>query len=392
MRIACIEHLYADHGTKRLCFLKISCEDGRVGWSEYSEILGGGGLAGVIAHAAEDLPGADPRDTAGLSQRLAARMRSAAGGLNAQAAAALENACLDLKAKAYGVPVHQLFGGALREQLPVYWSHFGSYRAQQPAPAEHPPLRSLDDLARLARSARDRGFRAIKSNILLFEDGQLRIPMPGFGRAEEGFELEADHGLLHAIVQQLACMRDAAGPGLGIALDMNFNCKPAAVRRIAKALEPFGLAWLETDLPDAAAMAAIRASTSTPLASLETALRRRDALPYLMAGALDYAIVDVMWTGMSEAVRLAALADAFDVNINSQAFSSPLAAVMGAHLCALAPNSHLVEFDVDGLDWMDALFVEPVRIDHGMLRLPERPGWGLEPNESALQRRVVQPS
>ena len=54
--------------------------------------------------------------------------RQAPGGLNQQAMAAIENALLDVKAKALGVPVYELFGGPVRDRLPLYWSHCGSYR------------------------------------------------------------------------------------------------------------------------------------------------------------------------------------------------------------------------------------------------------------------------
>jgi len=389
MRISKIEHLYVDGDVKTLCFLKITADDGRAGWSEYSEILGGAGVSASISRASDGLIGADPRDTARLSQRLLSRMRSAAPGLNAQAAGAIENACLDLKAKSLGVPVHELFGGALRDRLAVYWSHFGTYRAQAGEELLAPALRSLHDLTTLAVQARDRGFQAIKSNVFIFGEGRARIPMPGFGRGDGGPELNLDNRLLGAIVAQVSAMRTAVGPELGIALDLNFNFKPSGVRRIAQALEPFSLAWLEADLPDASSLAAIRRSTRTPIASLETALHRRDALPYLAAGALDYAIVDVMWTGMGEAVRLASLADTFDVNINSHAFSSPLAAVMGAHLCAVTPNFHLLEYDVDAPTWVEGLFQQPLRIENGALLLPEGPGWGLEPDERALRARAL---
>jgi hypothetical protein len=103
------------------------------------------------------------------------------GGLISQAIAALENACLDLKAKDLNVPVHQLFGGALRKRLPIYWSQCGTLRSRFAPVFEAPPLRSLDDIVALGQEARTRGFKALKTNILSFENGTCSNYRPGFG-------------------------------------------------------------------------------------------------------------------------------------------------------------------------------------------------------------------
>ncbi|WP_077033272.1 mandelate racemase/muconate lactonizing enzyme family protein [Pelomonas sp. KK5] len=387
MKIASVEQFHVDGGLKPLGFLKITAACGQAGWSEYSEILGGAGVGAVIARLAEGLVGSDPRDTARLAQRLEAQTRSAAGGLNAQAAAAIENACLDLKARAYGVPVAELFGGAVRDRLACYWSHFGMYRVQGAAALGVPPLRSLDDLAALAGQAASRGFRALKTNVMLFNDGDAppRLYMPGFGRGAGGPGLNLDDALLEAIERQMVALRAAVGPGFGLALDLNCNFRPAGVRRIAQALEPERLMWLETDLPDPAALAMVRQSSCTPIASLETMLQRRGALPYLAAQAVDFAIVDVMWAGMGESVRLAALAGAFDVSINTHVFSSPLATAMAAQLAAVTPNFHLMELDVDVPEPVRRLFRQQLEVVDGQLLVPAGPGWGIAPDEAALR-------
>ncbi|MDH0867348.1 mandelate racemase/muconate lactonizing enzyme family protein [Mitsuaria sp. GD03876] len=390
MKIVQVEQFRAEGGLRPLCFLKVTGDGGLAGWSEYSELLGGAGVGELIARMAAGLVGTDPRDTARLSQRLEAQTRSASGGLNAQAAAAIENACLDLKAKALDVPVHELFGGAVRDRLPAYWSHFGMHRVRAAHQLGREPLRTLDDLAAMLDEARDRGYRTLKTNVMLFGDAAPRLYMPGFGRDAGGPGLNLDGALLQAIAAQMGALRAAAGPAFGLALDLNFNFKPSGVRRIAQALEPMALAWLETDLPDPAALAALRQATRTPIASLETLVHRRQVLPYLTAQAVDYAIVDVMWAGLGEAVRIAALAGAHDVNLNTHVFSSPLATAMAAHLGAIAPNFHLMELDVDTPPWVAAMFHQRLQVVDGELLVPAGPGWGIEPDESALRVHAVE--
>ena len=63
-----------------------------------------------------------------------------------KAIAAVENALLDIKAKSFGVPVSDLFGGKLRDRLPVYWSHCGTTRVRAACLVEKPAVRAYEDL------------------------------------------------------------------------------------------------------------------------------------------------------------------------------------------------------------------------------------------------------
>src|SRR6202008_5049183 len=87
------------------------------------------------------------------------------GGINQQAIAAIENALLDIKGKALGVPVYELFGGPVRERIPVYWSHCGSYRVRNHELVGVNPLRTYDDIAALGAEVKQRGFKALKFKI-----------------------------------------------------------------------------------------------------------------------------------------------------------------------------------------------------------------------------------
>jgi galactonate dehydratase len=118
MRIARIEDLHCDAGWRVFSFLKITTDDGITGWSEYNEGYGSRGLTAVIRALGERLIGQDPRPFERIAATLYAVTRQAPGGINQQAIGAIENALVDIKAKALGVPVHALFGGPVRERLP----------------------------------------------------------------------------------------------------------------------------------------------------------------------------------------------------------------------------------------------------------------------------------
>ena len=169
MKIAKIEDLHCNAGWRDFSFLKITTDDGLVGWSEYNEGYGSAGLTAVIRRMAETLIGQDPRPIERLMTTQYAITRQAPGGMNQQAMAAIENALLDVKAKALGVPVHALFGGPVRDRLPLYWSHCGSYRFRNAEVMGVEPVRSLKDLVTLGKHVRERDFRALKTNIFRFD-------------------------------------------------------------------------------------------------------------------------------------------------------------------------------------------------------------------------------
>lgn len=390
MRIDRIEDLHADGGWTTLSFLKVTASNGQVGWSEYAEGFAPG-LTVLLRQQAKALIGRDPRDLQPLLYELMARARPAAGGLHAQAAAAFENALLDLKARSLGVPVYELFGGAVRRQVPVYASHVGMYRLRCPALFRQTGAfvpQSVDDMGRLGAEVAALGVGALKTNLLGFAgDGTPRIHMPGFARGDAPDPaLNATRSLLDDAAALVRQLQAGAGVGTGVMLDLNFNLKPEGALRLAKALEPLGLEWLEIDGVDPQTLAALRARTSTPIASLEAVYGRAALLPYLEARSLDVVIVDPMWNGLGESIRMAALAESFGLNVASHLFSGTLATAISAHFCAVIPNLRIMEIDVDRVPWHDALFKGRVEISGGCAQVPDGPGWGVEPDEEALRR------
>lgn len=165
MRIAKIEDLHCDAGWRVWSFLKVTTDDGVVGWSEYNESYGSKGLTAVIRKLADPLVGVDPRPVERISAQLYAMTRQAPGGLISQAIAAIENALVDVKARALGISVAELLGGPVRERLRLYWSHCGSYRLKHAAVMGAKPLTGLAGIEELGAEIREKGFSALKTNI-----------------------------------------------------------------------------------------------------------------------------------------------------------------------------------------------------------------------------------
>jgi galactonate dehydratase len=119
VKISSIETLHADGGYRVCSYIKASTDEGIVGWAEYYEGLSGVSVTPLIRDLARTAVGMDPRAVGRLSESLLATTRLSWGGLAHQAVAAIENACLDIAAKALGVPVYALFGGPFRERVPI---------------------------------------------------------------------------------------------------------------------------------------------------------------------------------------------------------------------------------------------------------------------------------
>ena len=99
---------------------------------------------------------------------------------------------------------------------------------------------------------------------------------------------------------------------------------------------------------------------------------------------MDVAIVDVPWNGIMESVKIASMAEAFEMNCAPHNFYGNLCTAHSAHFCAAIPNFRIMEIDIDDVPWKDDV-VSPPDIRDGYLHLGDAPGWGVEVNEDAIR-------
>jgi galactonate dehydratase len=382
VRVASLETLSCDAGWRPWIFLKATTDDGLVGWAEVTDSHGSPrGLAGVVEDLAPLVLGRDPRAAERLYWELYRSTRQSPGSVIAKAIGGIENALLDLKAKALGVPVHELFGGPTRETIPLYWSHCGTTRARAWEVTGTPKLRSYDDVAALGREVVERGYRAFKTNIVVPGD-EPAVLMPGFG--DGGGTLQAQE-IADALVRLLDAFAGGTEGKARPIVDLNFNLEPEGCVRVARALEPYDLLWLEVDLFDTAALAHVRHVAPMPICSGENLYGSRAFRPFLEAAALDVASVDVIWNGFHQAKKVADLAETFEVNCAPHNYYSHLATFIAAQWCAAIPNARILEIDVDDVPWRDSLVTAVPDIADGELRVPGGPGWGVDVVEDVLR-------
>lgn len=385
MKVENIELLACDAGWRNYHFVKLTTDSGIVGWCEFDEGFGAPGVSAVIERMTPRVIGQNAMDHERIYAELYCSTRPGSGSIVALAIAAIENALLDAKAKALGVPVYQLLGGKIRERIRVYWSHCATWRINHPTHYT-PAITDLDGVKAIGREVRERGFTALKTNIFTYDENQSapRGWRPGFGVPFQP-ELNVERNVLRNLVMHLEALRDGAGPDVDILLDLNFNARTEGYLKILRAITHLDMFWVEIDSFNAEALGLIRRASPHPISSCETLLGLREFLPYFKEQAMDVAIVDVPWNGIWQSMKIAASAEAHEVNVAPHNFYGHLCTMMSAHFSAAVPNLRIMETDIDRIAWDHELFTHLPEFVDGHLVLPDRPGWGTEPVEEAIR-------
>ncbi|MFC6938946.1 mandelate racemase/muconate lactonizing enzyme family protein [Salinirubellus sp. GCM10025818] len=386
--IRSLETRHCDAGWRNYHFVRVETDDGTVGWSEFDENLGATGITTVVEDMAETVIGEPVEAVERVRAKLVPRVRQSYTGVGAMAVGAIENALLDAKAREMGVPCVDLLGGAVREEIPVYWSHCGTYRIGDRGDY-YDSVETLDDVVALGEEVRDSQFGALKTNIFDFRGEEPSPWRPGFGEPyQPSLTIEDDQ--LAAQREYLEALREGAGPNTDILLDLNYNLKPEGYIRMLRELEDFDLFWAEMDLPSAEALADVRRKSPHTIASCEALVPHESFVPYLSEQATDVVIIDALWNGVQHTVRIASMVDAHQLHVAPHNYYGHLGTFMNAHWAAAVPNLRIMETDIDRLPWDDDLFTTAPEYEDGKLQLPEGAGWGCEPDEDALAEHPVE--
>jgi L-rhamnonate dehydratase len=300
------------------------------------------GLAAVlVGHAAEP--------SAAWKRMVEATLNYGRDGPTRHAMAAIDIALWDIKGKAEGMPVHALLGGAKRDRLRAY--------------ASHPLGSSLAETGEHARRLVADGFTAVK-----------------FGWHPLGPDADRDE----AIVRTL---RDAVGPDTDVLVDGGMAWDAATAIERCRRFAPYRVFWLEEALSayDVPGYAALAAATDTPIAAGEMAASYEELSRLIEARGVDILQVDVSRTGLTEAMRIAGLAEQFAIPCVNHTYSYLLNAAASLHFVAAIHETSLFECQATPNEIRDALDAGQLRPREGWVTIPSGPGMGVEVDETALE-------
>jgi galactonate dehydratase len=384
MKITAIKTYLVDGGFRPWTFVKIETSDpGLVGWGDCTDWGSPRPVAATVERYAEWVVGRDPMQVEAIWWDLAAASVRHTGGIAWKAMSGIDSALWDIRGKVLNAPVWQLLGGKMRDRLRLYWSHCGSTRAN-PSRAGRlglPVVETSDDLHELAGEVLSRGYTAIKTNMIRLKDRPDTTPRGDVLSHQAG---DAPPQAIRNAQAVVGAFREGLGPDVGIALDVGFTYKLGGAIKLARALEPYDMMWLETETLDPEALRLVRDSTTTTICTGESIFGTHGYKPYLQLHAQDIIMPDLAWNGITMGKKLADMAHAYDILFAPHNCHSPLTTLVSANVCATVPNFYILEFDVDDAPWRDDLLTHPFEIEDGHLKLPTRPGLGSDLIEEEL--------
>lgn len=387
MKIKNINTFVVDGGFRPWTFVKIETDVGIIGWGDACDWEASFATVKVVEFLSPMLIDQDPMNVESIFWQNVNKCNRSIGGIAWKAIAGIDTALLDIKGKALGVPVWQLLGGKINDKLRLYWTHCGSGRNKLSAlgMTQTPALRSIDDLRAFANCVKESGFSALKTNIMTLEGisggmqpGSYEKPLIANGTISNR-ELRTAEAII-------SIFREVCGPDMGIALDTGFTYSLGGAIKLARALEPYNMMWLEAESLDPDAMRVVRDSTKTPIVHGESIYGTHGYKPYLQNYVQDIIMIDLAWNGLTMGKKIADLASVFDTPFSPHNCHSPLTTFVAAHLCAASKNFYILETDYEDVPWRDDIITNKYVIEEGYLLVPDSPGLGTDLIESELEK------
>ncbi len=376
MRITSVESIVCNARMRNWIFVKVVTDQpGLVGWGEATLEWHTPEVVGAIRSLSDLLAGEDPRRVEHLWQTMYRQhFWHGNGTVRATAIAGVDLALWDIQGKRLGVPCHELWGGRVRDYIRTY-CHLGGGLMED---FYETPVENAARFAELAARAVDDGYTAFKSMAV-----PPTLPLEGLKP-------------VRAAERCVEAMRRAVGDDIDIMVDCHARPSPAMGMRFARALEQFGLYFLEEPCwPESVAgLAAIARVVGTPIATGErlTHLAQFDQL--FQAGGCAVCQLDLTHCGgITEARRIAALADAKRIALAPHNPQGPVSTAASLEFGFSQPNYIICETVTEDVPWRgEVVDTAHVVLREGRIVRPSnRPGLGVEVNEAAAARHPFQP-
>ncbi len=329
MKITAVESLqWAEY--PRLMVVRVHTDTGFIGLGETVDKIPGskGALHGTIAPL---VLGQDPLDIEGIWRFVFDNiMYHGFAGAELRALSALDVALWDILGKFYGAPLVHLLGGRVRDRIPTYNTCIG--------------FGAVDDY-RLWSA--DGGANAGKLARSLLDDGVNAMKIWPFDRfSERSLGQHITHDEIEQGLAPVRAIRDAVGGAMEIGIECHFRWNRVSIERIARALEPYNILFLEDVLPatNVDEIREVGRKTSIPIIGSELLMTRWGLREWLEKHASQTLMTDPVWNGgIGETRKIANMAETFGVPLVLHNVAGPICHAACLHLAAHIPNLYFVE-------------------------------------------------
>lgn len=357
-------------------FVKVYTNQGITGLGEGTLAAKGATIAAAIDEHKRYLVGKDPTEIERHWRGMFIGPRYRGGPILMSALAAIDIALWDILGQALGQPIWQLLGGKARDKVRLY-CHEGylgrvSHLQKRKAKSEE------EDLGQW-RQRKEEGWTCVKGGFY-----------PG------GNPINHRESIRRGI-EHLAKVREVVGPDFDIIVEAHGKPTPSTAVEFCNRVEEFRPLWVEevTQLENEVLQEVrhVRQHTNVPLATGERLTTRYDFAPLCSEMLVDVIMPDVVHVGgITELRKIAALAEAFRVEVSPHNPQSEVSTLASMHVCMSAPNCTILEIG-SGQDpfWQDLFFGGHFSYQEGYADPPTRPGLGIDLDERIAAKYPYQP-
>jgi galactonate dehydratase len=358
-------------------FVEVRTDAGLSGWGEITTTtkIANRAVAGMVRQLNGLLVGDDPRKIESLWHKtFRAFTYMGSRGAASHVVSGVDIALWDLLGKSRGLPIYEMLGGPVRDDILIY-TH-----------PDQSKFTSRESVVEEIRAILDSGHDAIKFDPFPAYEAHAGH-MHGYLDGELSKKGEREAAELTALI------RETAGPEVEILIDAHGRFDVPTAIRLCRALEDAGqIDWFEEPVPVESynALRQVRERVSAAISVGERLHTRWEFVPIFENRLADYVMPDVTWAGgITELKKIAILAEAYYVPITPHDASGPINVVAGAHVMMTVPNFYRIETSRYDLSHYNKIIEEPLDNRGGRIRLNAKPGLGVTMNLDYLRGNAL---
>ncbi len=373
-----------DNKTWKPVLCRVYTDAGIYGDGEAAMAYGSGstGAFSTIVDFAHKIVGMDPLQTEFIWETL---YKETFWGQNGgpvifSAISALDVALWDIKGKYFNVPLYQLLGGKVRDQLRCYASQLQFGWGEKKTPAI-----TIEDYVNNAKKAVAEGYDAIKIDFFTFDEEGRRL------NHEDTTRLLPPK-YVNMVINRLAAVREAVGPDVDIIMENHSYIDAQVAVQLGCLAEKYNIFCFEEPCtPNPKMNKYVHDHLNMPIAQGERIYTRWGYAPYFEDGSIQMIQPDIgNCGGITETKKVCDLAHIYDVGVQIHVCSSPLLTAASLHLEAAIPNFTIHEHHVyNRYDYNKRLCKYDYQPVDGYFTVPELPGIGNEFSDFVFENATM---